>query len=1092
MDDSGRPELFYRMSAVISRFLSPLTKSRVLSSSRVPAVNDRHSQGSFVLVLLLLASPAAAGVRPLTPGGADHIPIELAAGKHWLVSVEQDGIDAVVEVKDPRGRSVLAVDSPLGREGTETLLLTPKTTGRYGVEVRCEEKGAPAGRYEIRLQELPATAPADRLRLRAEAAMTDAGRLYRQRTAAARKEAQARLGEALKDFRTLGDQRRQAETLWTLGRLLEELDASREAAERYQQALALFRALDDGPGMAATLDGLGVAYNSLGENPRAQGYLEEALTLRRRLGQPEAGTRNDLCLVLQRQGRFRAAGACYETALALARELKDRALEATVLNNLGGIDQNLGEPAGAIAHFQQALELQRALGNELGEGATLNNLGFYDQGLGEVEEALLHYGSALAIFERLGNRSWQARTLNNIGFAYLALGELERARSYLLRALPLRRAVGDKSGEAVTLRNLGRAALGLGQPVQALAFLRRALENSLALSDRRGAATAHKLLGEIEVAQDRFTNARSDLELALASQRQMGGRQEEAEVLTLLSGVHRALGELPKAEALAGQALALHRAVRNPLGEIAALTALARAERAQGRPAAVADNLRTALAALENLHGHLGDPNQKAAFLASQREVYELYVETLMELHRRAPAAGHDRAALEASERAHSRSLLALLEGAGAGLGRRVEPALRKRLRDAERRFAAKTSLQLQVLGRDHSAEAARAAEQDLYGALTELDNARAELRRQDPRYAALAGEETLAAPAIRALLDDDTVLLEFLLGEDRSFLWWVTPASVTAFELPSGERITRLAEEVYRRVSDAQGSAAATREALGALGRMLLGPVADRLRDQRLVIIADGALHLVPFAALTLGGEPVISRHEVVNLPSASVLALQRRELAAPFPATPRVAVFADPALGAQDRLPMTRLEAESIAAQVPADRLLLALGSDARRERVVDGELKTYQILHFATHGFLNPQTPELSGLMLSRVDAAGAEIDGFLGLYDVASLDLSAQLVVLSGCHTALGKQVRGEGLVGLSRGFLYAGVPRVVSSLWQVRDRATAELMARFYRGMLGEGSTPAAALRAAQLALRQERRWRDPFFWAAFTLQGDWR
>jgi tetratricopeptide (TPR) repeat protein len=1045
------------------------------------------------LAALLLAIPAAAGVRPLTPGGADLVPVELAAGKHWLISVEQAGIDAVVAVKDPRGRSVLAVDSPLGREGTETLLLTPKTAGRYGVEVRCEEKGAPAGRYEIHLQELPAATAADRLRLRAEAAVTDAGRLYRQRTAAARKEAQARLGAAREDFRALGDERRQAETLWTLARLLEELDGSREAAERYQQALALFRAVDDGPGMAATLDGLGMASSSLGENPRAQGYLEEALALRRRLGQPEAGTRNDLCLVLQRQGRFRAAGACYETALALARELKDRALEATVLNNLGGIDQNLGEPAGAIAHFQQALELQRALGNELGEGAILNNLGFYDQGLGEVEEALLQYGSALAIFERLGNRSWQARTLNNIGFAYLALGELERARSYLLRALPLRRAVGDRSGEAVTLRNLGRAALGLGQPVQALAFLRRALENSLALSDRRGAATAHKLLGEIAAAQGRFTDARGDLELALASQRQMGGRQEEAEVLTLLSGVHRGLGELPVAEALAGQALALHRAVRNPLGEIAALTALARTERAQGRFAAVADHLRTALAALESLHGHLGDPDQKAAFLASQREVYELYVETLMELHRRTPTAGHDRAALEASERAHSRSLLALLEEAGAGLGRRVEPALRKRLRDARRRFAAKTSLQLQVLGRDCSAEEARTAEQDLYGALTELDNARAELRRQDPRYAKLEGAETLEASAIRALLDDDTVLLEFLLGEDRSFLWWVTPSSVTAFELPSGERITRLAEEVYRGVSDAQGSAAATRGALGALGRMLLGPVADRLRGQRLVIVADGALHLVPFAALTLpGGEPVISRHEVVNLPSASVLALQRREPAAPSPAAPTVAVFADPALDARDRLPMTRLEAKSIAAQVPAERLLLALGSDARRERVVDGELKPYQILHFATHGVLNPQTPELSGLMLSRVDAAGAEIDGFLGLYDVASLDLSARLVVLSGCHTALGKQVRGEGLVGLSRGFLYAGVPRVVASLWQVRDRATAELMARFYRGMLGEGSTPAAALRAAQLAVRQERRWRDPYFWAAFTLQGDWR
>src|SRR6185436_14811716 len=268
------------LSAASARLRSAVCLAALGMLLLAPAATGDSSAASLRLVA---GVPA---VRPLTSGAADLVQIELVAGRHWLVSVEQDGLDVVVEVKDPRGRSVLAVDSPLGREGTEWLLLAPEATGRYGVEVRCEKKGVPAGRYGIRLQELPAATPSDQLRLHAEAAVTDAGRLYGKGTAEARKEARARLGEALGDFQTLGDERRQAETSWTLGSLLQELDDFRQAAEHYQQGLALFRSLGDGPGTAATLDGLGTAHNSLGENPQALGYLQEALELRQRLGQP--------------------------------------------------------------------------------------------------------------------------------------------------------------------------------------------------------------------------------------------------------------------------------------------------------------------------------------------------------------------------------------------------------------------------------------------------------------------------------------------------------------------------------------------------------------------------------------------------------------------------------------------------------------------------------------------------------------------------------------------------------------------------------------------------------------------------------------
>ena len=1094
--------------------------------------------------------PGAPVERSFASGGAELFRLDLTAGRHWLIRVEQIGIDVTVELQDGAGQRLLAVDSPLGREGTESLLFTPVASATYRVQVHCDKKGVPAGRFEIRLDELPEVTPDDRSRLRAEAALTEAGRLYVTPEAGSEARADEALQEAVDAWEALGDRGREAWAWQGLGGLSEDRQDYRQAAERYERALALWRGLPEQGGeasgsapngLAPTLDRLGLAHSRLGDNPRALGELQEALALRRqavahdgpdRPDRPdrregEAEAHNHLCLVLQRLGRFHDAGACYEETLALARALDDTELEAILLNNLGGIYQNLGEPAKTLAYFQQSLDLRRALGDELGEGIAFNNLGFYFFGLGEVEEGLLDDSRALAIFERLDNRYWQARTLNNLGFAYLELGDPDRGLAYLTRALPLRREVGDKSGEAVTLRNLGRAVSAQGNTLRALSFFGKALDLSEAIGDPRGATTARRLLGEARLARHEPAAARDELERALASLRTMGHRREEAEVLDLLSRAALDLGDPARARELAVEARELHLAVRDPLGEIASLTALARAGRRLGRTAEAAGHLDAALERLETLQGRLGDPDQKALFLATQRGVFDLDVDFLMERHRQAPGEGDDVAALAAAERARSQSLLALLERAGAGVGPVADPSLQKRLRDAERRAAAKTRRQLRVLGEKHTLEEAEASEQELYEAFAALDNVRAEIRRSNPRFSALSRPPSLDAPAIRGLLDEDSVLLEYFLGETKSVLWWVTPTAVTSYELPPKAAIEERARQLHRELGAVQGRTAKTRDDLDALGSVLLGPVADRLRDQRLVIVPDGALNLVPFAALTLPGghEPVLTRHEVVSLPSASVLAAQRRAADPQVPGPQKtVAIFADPifsrddprigkaaattpvttatepaageaaspALPALDRLPFTRQEAEAIAGVVPADQRLVVLDGDARRARVVGGALSGYRILHFATHAVINDRIPELSGLVLSQFDARGRALDGFVGLRDIADLDLRARLVVLSGCSTALGKEVRGEGLIGLTRAFMVAGAPRVVASLWQVRDQATAELMERFYRGMLAEHLPPAAALRAAQLALRGERRYRDPFFWASFTFQGDWR
>jgi CHAT domain-containing protein len=390
-------------------------------------------------------------------------------------------------------------------------------------------------------------------------------------------------------------------------------------------------------------------------------------------------------------------------------------------------------------------------------------------------------------------------------------------------------------------------------------------------------------------------------------------------------------------------------------------------------------------------------------------------------------------------------------------------------------------------------------------------------------------------------------LLLEYSLGDEKSFVWAVTPDSIRSFELPNRATIEPAARRVYDLIVASNQSVANEtleqrqqrldrvnqefEQAAAELSRMIVAPVAPVLGNKRLLIVGDNALQFVPFAALPVpeaaDAHPLIVEHEIVTAPSASVVAGLRQEIGNRAPAKKTLAVFADPVFTADDprvaaardkrpapatpiaqhanalrfaegsglalrRLRFSRQEAEEITRYANDGAKLEALDFAANRSLATSAELSQYRIVHFATHGIINNSHPELSGIVLSLVDEKGRPQNGFLRLYDLYNLKLSADLVVLSACQTALGKDVRGEGLISLTRGFMYAGAPRVVASLWQVDDRASAELMKRFYEGMLGHGLRPAAALRAAQVQLLNDKRWRAPHYWAAFTLQGEWK
>ena len=465
----------------------------------------------------------------------------------------------------------------------------------------------------------------------------------------------------------------------------------------------------------------------------------------------------------------------------------------------------------------------------------------------------------------------------------------------------------------------------------------------------------------------------------------------------------------------------------------------------------------------------------------------------------------------------------------------------------------------MRVLGRHAEPEELEKTNREIRDLNIAYQEVETQIKQQSPRYATLVQPQPLSLDNIQAELKDaDTLLLEYALGEERSYVWAVTSNSITGYQLPARSQIEGAARELYKlltlrqtllenappdyqqRVASADGEywTQAAR-----LSQTLLGQVAAQLGRKRLLIVADGALQYLPFEALpvpastesesgVIASSPMVLNHEIVSLPSASTLAVIRRG-SRPIESDDKLlAILADPVFERDDprltrlglpaptvaiqpatdsrqsvsnetlgtdelvdisRLPATRQESEAIMTVAPAGTSLVARDFNASRNIAMSGRLSRYRVVHFATHGVINTEHPQLSGILLSLINSKGQNERGFLQLHDIYNLDLSGtQLVVLSACRTGLGKEVRGEGLMGLTTGFMYAGSRSVVASLWKVDDRATAELMKHFYQGMFEEKLTPAAALRKAKEAMWKQERWRAPYFWSAFILHGEYR
>jgi CHAT domain-containing protein/tetratricopeptide (TPR) repeat protein len=1003
-------------------------------------------------------------------GGETHAyRITLAAGQFLHVVVEQHGIDVVVRVLDPAGKQVAEVDGPNGAQGPEPVYLVAEVQGSHLLEVRSLERAAPRGRYELIVKEVRTATAQDVSRGTAQKFYAEGMQGLGQRSKESLLIALKKFEEALRHYRVAGDRPGEADALTRIADVYAESGENRKALEYYDLVLPLVKAVGDRKAEAIMLNNIALVYNDLGEKQRALDY--------------------------------------YNQALQPTRDVGDRRGEAITLNNMGLVYESLGEKQQALDYFNTALPLRRALGDRRGEAITLNNIGLVYESLGEGQQALDYYNRALPFFKTLGDRRGEAITLTNIGKVYASSNEQQRALEYLNQALLLHKAVGNRVGEASTLNNIARIYITRKEQQKALEHLNLALPLWKAVGDRRGEAGTLNNIG------DSFASS----------------------------------GEKRKALEYYHQALPLLRAVGDRRGEAATLSSIAYVERDAGNLLSALEAIESALSLIEFIRTNVGAQDLRASYFATVHDYYQLFIDIQMRLHALDPAAGHDAAALQANERARARSLLELLTEARADIRQGVDPRLSERERDLRQQLNAKVEHQFRLLSAGHTAEQAAVVAGEIDALTGDLQQVQARLRVVSPAYAALTQPQPFSVRQIQQqVLDPKTLLLAYSLGEERSYMWLVSQTSLNSFTLPKRSEI-EAAAFAFMCVLTEGGTPEEFDRAAAALSEMLLAPAAPYLGRRRLVIVADGALQYVPFAALPRPPErgrlrasrPLIASHEIISLPSASTLAALRRQVAGRRPAAMRLAVLADPVFTSDDsrvkattqdgkaaraaaatpervrreneraseaaralglrrvgadlrRLPFSRYEAERLLALVPRGEALAALDFAASQATAMSAELRRYRIIHFATHGYLNPERPDLSGLVLSLVDQQGAPRDGFLSLTEVYNLRLDAELLVLSGCQTGLGKPVSGEGLVGLTRGFMYAGSPRVVASLWAVEDRATAELMARFYTAMLKRRLRPAAALRAAQLSMLSEARWSDPHKWAGFIFQGEWR
>ncbi|MFY9822533.1 MAG: CHAT domain-containing tetratricopeptide repeat protein [Thermoanaerobaculia bacterium] len=765
------------------------------------------------------------------------------------------------------------------------------------------------------------------------------------------------------------------------------------------------------------------------------------------------------CAVSQKNlGRLQEAEEGLREVLVESRKTGITEHEADAGRRLGSLYKQKGQKVQALSFFEKSLAYWRATNRLAEQIEVLSEMGSIYESLGDYNMVRKCYEEASVLKPAREQPKYKGQILTRFAELYEKMKQPETALKYALQAPAQRQLAHDIHGQAVSLGEIGLIYRELGDFARARAFLENALVILQSLKNRQDEAIAHYNLG-LDLVDERNSQ--------------------------------RAIDQFQRC-------LELSRSTNFLEGELDCLYGLGQAEDRRGNPLRARAYVESAVRVGEKLPRRMGNEGNDPSSDAAREGAHELLVRLLVASPPSYTGPAELAHSFEISEKSRGRTLLESLstDQVGSGWLKGADPKLLAEFDGVKRALAETDKVVAGLRRRGRPVDALLTRQAELNEQLTLLE---ARLRDGTPWADAVRPSPITLATA-QGMLDTDSVLLEYLLGAKRSFLWMVTDKSASIAELPPRDVIELKVREFYGLVKERSvRKKAQTARVATDLRDILLGP-AKGLLKRHLLIVRGGALQYVSFSALPdysaqqgTWQQPLIVGHDITYLPSISVLHAIR-EVASKRPKASRsIAIFSNPVFDPDDYqpLPFSAEEAHRVRSLFTSEEKPLEVeGYEASRALAKSGVLRDFRYLLFATHGLNYPEQPNLSGIALSQRDAKGHPIEGELRLQDVKSLDLRADLVVLSACNTSAGSEIHGEGFVGLTQGFFYAGASRITVSLWNVNDQAAPDLIERLFKGIVEEKLPPTEALRQAQLWMYKQGR--PPYFWAGFELHGEYR
>ncbi len=901
-----------------------------------------------------------------------------------------------------------------------------------------------------------------------------------------------------------------------------------DALKESQVALETARSIRDSGGqlLVDTLTLAARIYIDRTESPSALPLADDALNLSRELGYRKGEAQSQLRrseAYFELDNREEAA-ASNDKALPIWHELQDKRGEGLSLVMQGDLLMMDNKYEEALVALKKAEANWREVGDPVELATALVDQNFLAIRQGQLQNALALLSEAQTLLVEPDAEPYMAgKIANSFGEIYEAYGQLDLALSYFRESLWHFRDVGhDVKGSVTAGIKVGRVLASLHYFEAAKQQMQESLATALGTNNALTIGSCYQDFGRVWLQSGSYEQARLDFLNAITYFIKSKSYRPLALANMYLGQTEHLLGNLAGADQAYGTALSFFTKKSDYTHEAALRFGLGKLALEQGRLDKAQENLSRSIQLTENLRENASSNDLRSSFLDSVHDRYETYVEWLMTVYARDRNPRYAVDAFEAAEAGRARALLDSLSGYQRELRQPSDPFLLHEEEQLQKKEQQLIDDRDSLLSRGGTENEKADVYQKLRDVRTQLASLDARINSSE-KFNDLLRSKPLTYERIRTdITDSETSLLSYSLGDGKSFAWVITKDGLNTFELSDKKTIENAANELIKLVQSPPTNETEQTElqtAIDKVSRLVIEPVSGKLQTSRLIVVADGILQYVPFQILkTSAGaqDPMISKFDIVDAPSASALAIVRRDRLRRQPASKLLIGFGDAVFSSDNaaqpanagiKSATERSQECSRFCNLPplfnAQRELRAIGElagnnsmfyteyNATREKFLNTDLSQFRIVHVVTHGVLDDQQPELSGLVLSLVDGNARPIDGFVSLADIYKLHAPVDLVVLSACQTALGQKLRGEGLIGLTRGFMYAGASGVVASLWKVDDRVTAQLMKHFYTNMLKHGMGPAAALRAAQNEIRSQPKWSAPYYWAGFTFQGDY-